>query len=108
MIQIDMEMPKNCDECNLFVGYSIGHKVVCRLTGNEYDWDSQFSDKRPPDCPLKEVKQGTWDIEISKDGYQATYRCSECGHQFKWLYDPHFPPVFNYCQKCGAYMREES
>jgi hypothetical protein len=60
------------------------------------------------DCPVKEVKHGRWDIEISDDGYQATYRCSECGHQFKWLYDPHFPPVFNFCQKCGADMREKS
>lgn len=57
--------------------------------------------------PSAEPKRGKWDIEISADGYQATYRCSECGHQFKWLYDPHFPPVFNYCQKCGAYMRTD-
>lgn len=56
--------------------------------------------------PSAEPKKGHWDIEISADGYQATYRCSECGHQFRWIYDSHFPPVFNYCQKCGARMNE--
>ena len=57
--------------------------------------------------PSAEPKHGHWDIEISADGYQATYHCSECGHQFKWVYDPHFPPVFNYCQKCGARMEAD-
>lgn len=53
------------------------------------------------------VRHGKWEIEISDYGHQATYRCSECGHQFKWIYNPYFPPVFNYCQKCGARMDEE-
>lgn len=57
--------------------------------------------------PSVEPKHGHWDIEISHDGYQATYHCSECGHQFKWIYDRVFPPVFKYCQKCGAKMEEE-
>ena len=53
------------------------------------------------------VRHGKWQIEISNYGNQATYRCSECGHRFKWVYDQHFPPVFNYCQKCGSRMDEE-
>lgn len=53
------------------------------------------------------VRHGKWEIEISDYGHQATYRCSECGHQFKWIYNPYFPPVFNYCQKCGARMDKE-
>ena len=56
------------------------------------------------EVPEPERKTGKWDIEISDDGHQATYRCSECGHRFKWLYDPMFPPVFNYCKNCGARM----
>ena len=56
--------------------------------------------------PSAEPKHGKWSIEISNDGYQATYRCGECGHQFKWIYSKHCPPVFNFCQKCGARMED--
>jgi DNA-directed RNA polymerase subunit RPC12/RpoP len=60
-----------------------------------------------PTIDAEPVRHGKWNIEISDDGHQATYRCSECGHRFKWVYDQHFPPVFNYCQKCGSRMDEE-
>lgn len=127
MIQIDMDMPKSCavcrfnsrcDDCVCACNWckAVDFKddddaiIGCFNDGTrEYDPEIGFTpeDHRMEWCPLKEVKHGKWDIEISHDGYQATYRCSECGHQFKWLYDPHFPPVFNYCQKCGAYMRTD-
>ena len=58
------------------------------------------------DLPSADRPHGKWQIEISKDGHQATYQCGECGHRFKWIYDPLFPPVFNYCQKCGADMMD--
>lgn len=64
--------------------------------------------KSMPTIDAEPVRHGKWEIEISDYGHQATYRCSECGHQFKWIYNPYFPPVFNYCQKCGAYMRGET
>ena len=60
-----------------------------------------------PTIDAEPVKHGKWEIEISDYGHQATYLCSECGHRFKWVYDQHFQPVFNYCQKCGADMRGE-
>lgn len=100
-----MDMPKNCASCpcvNTQVDYCYAKGKCIKKLDNVYP----YTEKRPDWCPIREVKHGKWDIEISSDGYQATYRCSECGHQFKWLYDPHFPPVFNYCQKCGADMRE--
>lgn len=106
MIQIDMDMPERCGLCRLFHAENPMHCMA--TSGFRFKCvGAPYGMPRPDWCPLKEVKHGKWDIEISHDGYQATYRCSECGHQFKWLYDPHFPPVFNYCQKCGAYMRTD-
>ena len=106
MIQIDIDMPKCCAKCpcgDAQDGWCYVHNEVLERMENGYP----STETRPEWCPLNEVKHGKWDIEISDDGHQATYRCSECGHQFKWVYDPHFPPVFNYCQKCGADMREK-
>ena len=53
-----------------------------------------------------ERKTGHWIITEGEYMHSRKYQCSECGHQFKWLYNPDFPPVFNYCQKCGARMKE--
>ena len=127
MILIDMEMPKSCavcrfnsrcDDCEHIPNFCAAaptedgcHAMIGRFNDgvNEYDPEIGFTpeDRRQDWCPLKEVRHGKWDIEIGDDKYQATYRCSECGHQFKWIYDPHFPPVFNFCQKCGARMEEK-
>ena len=106
MIQIDMDMPKCCADCpcgNAQDGWCYVHNEILERMENGYP----STETRPEWCPMKEVKHGKWIIEISDDGHQATYRCSECGHQFKWVYDPHFPPVFNYCMKCGADMRTD-
>ena len=51
-----------------------------------------------------ERKHGHWIIETSDVMNIDTYKCSECGHQFRWIYDRVFPPVFNYCKNCGAKM----
>jgi len=117
MIQIDMDIPNDCEHCP-FHDYEQGYCFASGKPSPMYygycEWalntnDDKFTEKktkRHPKCPLKEEKHGKWNIEISHDGYQATYRCSECGHQFKWIYNPHFPLVFNYCQKCGARMED--
>ena len=55
-----------------------------------------------------ERKHGYWAIGMGDYENEMIYRCMECGHQFKWLYDSRNPPVFNYCQKCGADMRGET
>lgn len=124
MIQIDMDMPKSCAVCRFnsrcancecawnyctAAGFENDDdtRIGCFNDGTrEYDPEIGFTpeDHRQDWCPLREVKHGKWDIEISDDGHQATYRCNECGHRFKWVYDQRFPPVFNYCQRCGSRM----
>lgn len=50
-----MEMPMNCDECNMYVGtaYSTGCNIESNGIPNRYNYDPK---KRPDWCPLVEVK----------------------------------------------------
>jgi len=52
-----------------------------------------------------ERKTGHWIVTDGEIRRCKHYKCSECAHEFDWIYDPMFPPVFNYCPKCGADMR---
>jgi hypothetical protein len=56
MIQIDMEMPKSCYECDFLVHMrdfdSTYEYPYCPYLGNEVDIS-----KRPAGCPLQEVKE---------------------------------------------------
>lgn len=55
MIQIDMDMPKNCDDCKLLEWALIGDDPpYCNVTGKYvYCGNTQ----RPSWCPLIEVKE---------------------------------------------------
>ena len=104
MVQIDIEMPIYCYDCPCHNG----ENGRCNITG-----DSTF-DKRPFDCPLKEVKladlpsvqperkKGKWidcgSIWEGVDEYQV-WRCSEC-------IIPNYKKT-RFCPNCGADMREE-
>lgn len=50
MIQIDMEMPKNCDECPCSYDY-----IYCMVGKKKIDLETS-GEKRMDFCPLKEVK----------------------------------------------------
>ena len=61
MIQIDMEMPKNCDSCRL-AAYSSGSVYCAPATGTEGDSKTVFiesGDERPKWCPLKAINNET-------------------------------------------------
>lgn len=109
MVQIDIEMPIYCYDCPCHNG----ENGRCNITG-----DSTY-DKRPFDCPLKEVKlanlpsaqperkKGRWIITDTDSCY-----CSECkkdpisfvnGSEFWWL-----DKMPNFCPHCGADMRNVS
>lgn len=50
-----MEMPMNCDECNMYVGtaYAPGCLIESNGIPNRYNYDPK---ERPDWCPLVEVK----------------------------------------------------
>lgn len=67
MIQIDLEMPKNCVECKLFHFYldldSVIH-YICKYRNMEMFED--LENKRNDFCPLIEVKKAESEV-ISND-----------------------------------------
>ena len=60
MIQIDMEMPKTCEDCPFHV-YHSGGQYVCKATPLLYPMNlANYKDGRKDFCPLKEVPSGEW------------------------------------------------
>lgn len=57
MIQIDIDMPKTCDDCPFHV-YHSGKNHVCVATPLFYPMNlANYKDGRKDFCPLKEVSQ---------------------------------------------------
>lgn len=54
MIKIDMEMPKNCEECQFLDFYLHSDHLICKVTEEDIEDDDEFDHtKRRFDwCPL--------------------------------------------------------
>ena len=92
MILINMEMPKNCEECNL--------ESFCSLwiEARKMNGFGKKSIMRHPNCPLSELKHGKW--ILNKDGSGTCPICKR--KQFNcWDLDN----WDNFCHFCGADMR---
>ena len=105
MIQIDMEMPKNCLDCNL------RHQSFCSVDGHH----EPYLEKER--CPLKVTPQepikGHWEHgkEINKVYRGQTliginyleWHCSNCAY----VVEQSIKPKWDYCPNCGAKMAEQ-
>ena len=80
MIQIDMDIPKTCDDCP-FHRYHSGKNYVCVATPLFYPMNlTNYKDGRKDFCPLKEASQepildkvkevvAKWKVDNFTDGY---------------------------------------
>ena len=94
MIQIDLEIPKCCDECKF-----VYDSCKCIITGSRLDWYKSDSE-RLLDCPLNKIaepKTGHW----IRGKYKDT--CNHCRCTY-----PKNIGFKNYCPNCGMKMRAES
>ena len=57
MILIDMQMPKNCQEC-----FCNCDMIFCNVSGERFDWDS-FAERRLEKCPLIDAGDVTRKLE---------------------------------------------
>ena len=92
MVMLDIEIPTYCYDC------PCEDNGRCKITG-----DSVF-DKRPFDCPFKEVKHAHW----------ANGACTNCGVKqpvvtayLRGDLVYQYQGELNYCPHCGAKMDEK-
>ena len=91
MIQIDMQMPKNCIECPACNEYLMC-AIPCNGRGFGENDVKDFSQSRPEWCPMIEtepVKPNHKDAGIfcgNCDSYIRTCEtfCSSCGKKIEW------------------------
>ena len=65
MIQIDMPMPKVCDDCP-FMDEDHGDYPYCIALGQNRGYTFRIREKRFPNCPLKSVEEQKEDTETDK------------------------------------------
>lgn len=93
----DMEMPKNCVECNHM---DLQQAINCQLI-----YSGCANCGRHPNCPLIEIeerKEGKWiyhEKSIST-AFKELRECSCCHCYFRWEMSRN-----SYCPNCGADMR---
>lgn len=126
MIQIDMEMPKSCDECPCVIYTAEEKKAIGYCNTSNEDYYCKALDRfmeydkvdggvdilgKPNDCPLKEVNDkpsGKWKIH---DGILAHLLvCSNCGNEInitEAIHLDYYKKHFKYCPNCGCAMVEE-
>jgi hypothetical protein len=96
----DMEMPKNCGECDCSCWHDYCGTYFCSLTGNDV-----LENQKDMDCPLVEIEEnkvGKWiDCGHVDRGFRK-YKCSICSdfvYEKEYLIKHH-----KYCLHCGADM----
>lgn len=91
MIQIDMQMPKNCIDCPACNEY-----LMCAIPCNGRGWGEndvkEFSQSRPEWCPMKE-QQPVKPMIHNSSADVWYYVCDDCNYPIS--------PGDNYCGKCG-------
>lgn len=78
------------------------------------EWDTKdktdkalynFTLNRINEQPTIQPKRGKW-IDIDSETYTWKIRCDKCGHERSMMSTQGKYP--NFCEECGAYMREKT
>lgn len=109
MIQIDIDMPEDCDACPCCEMFDLQENWgKCKIANREFicfgTVDDNGNTHRPEWCPMKEVKQGKWISYLDSKFVGGAHwsKCSEC----KWVVPSGLQSGYHYCPSCGARMEE--
>ena len=99
MIQIEMEMPKNCMDCPACNEY-----LMCAIPCDGRGWGENdvkdFSQSRPEWCPMKE-QEAIMIKTVMINGSGRNGRCQNC---LMMLNEMDYP---NFCGNCGQAVKWE-
>ena len=97
MIQIDMQMPKNCIDCPACNEY-----LLCAIPVNGRKWGEndvrEFGQGRPEWCPMKEHEP----IMIKTVMINGSGRNGRCQNCLMMLNEMDYP---NFCGNCGQAVK---
>ena len=99
MIQIDIPMPKCCDECFALDEY--GDYPFCRITQDQRGYNFRTREQRMPSCPMKEQEAveptPTYYVRtLDNRYYSQIWECGNCGENL-----PGARFDTKYCPNCG-------
>jgi hypothetical protein len=99
MIQIDMTMPKCCDECFALDDY--GDYPFCLISQDQRGYTFNTKEKRMPTCPLKAQEQKPISASIvdSDGGLMHWWACGNCQAPIN--------PEDKFCHECGRPVKRE-
>lgn len=109
MIQIDMPMPKCCDEC--FALDDHGDYPLCLISQDQRGYKFNTRQNRMPSCPLKpqEPIRPIINKDISsgecEDPWGRLFFCGACGKRINEKYNPDEDD--KYCKHCGRAIKWE-
>lgn len=85
MIQIDMEMPKTCDDCPFHI-YHSGKNYVCVATPLFYPMNlANYKGGRKDFCPLKEVSQEPVLNKIRAEILENAFKVVNPNNTYKYI-----------------------
>lgn len=91
MIQIDMEMPKCCDEC--FALDDHGDYPFCLISQDQRGYTFNVRENRMPSCPLKAREPRVMTLEEAKSTYVIEYRSGKMREVGAFLLDLDVDPL---------------
>ena len=111
MVQIDMEMPQDCEHCHFGYEDYITKESGCDLMDclpNSPDCSAYTPmGQRDKNCPLREVPKGKWvwvSSTFDRTPCEMRFRCSNC-HRETITHGQ--KPWGKFCPNCEAEMLEE-
>ena len=109
MIQIDMPMPKCCDEC--FALDDHGDYPFCLISQDQRGYTFNVREKRMPTCPLKAQeprKPHYTRLEYMVNGMPVVVNhpeCPKCVENGLVLWDAEIEKGTAYCKRCGQAVK---
>lgn len=97
MIQIDMPMPKCCDECFALDDY--GDYPFCLISKHQYGYKFNTRQNRMPSCPLKVQEPVEPVFERQFMSCINIYDCGKCGTSLG------AKGIAKYCMACGQAVK---
>jgi DNA-directed RNA polymerase subunit RPC12/RpoP len=103
---LTISMPKSCRVCPEVDKTASTKSYYCRHIKSEYNYVTDYTSSRHPNCPLVIEEEGLRWNEIeggNVDGWFGySIKCPKCKKEYPAPVDDKFEEFYNYCPSCGV------